>query len=484
MAIHALGKITQFREELAPGFSQDLHDVALAHILETQPELVPSFQRLPMKYKSLIMDSLSVDFQFSQFLQAEIVPSNLVVVKEKLKTHGEEGYSIFCFRIFAQMSGKLGDKSLHGSLFMTESQFQRFRPGLEALMQLRTMEAVPAYNAFLLSRGSKALSRFASWQHQALVRLLCLSTAYDHESGEAVCEAFDELQSSERLALARWLVADGINERPGYVLCDAQQLFHNAQANPAVGLVDALKSLVRVQELVQAKDAYVLRNGPQKAYVHLKELADWAREAGASSQDFVQAEMKVTTEDHGDQRNYHVEVLRHEGMDTFYADDELRGTCCGRCCARLTRFVLILLLLILFVAPGAAAAGLYFYPEKAYKLLDKAPTEGRYAVLQKPKDLMEDHPHLSIYVLLAVSVVSLVGLFTTCCCCCCRSNSQRPLIYDSIQERVWCCAARTTSRMGSRPRDEPSGACCAYQPLQQLETGAGEPLVPKAAQGV
>ncbi|CAE6970294.1 unnamed protein product, partial [Symbiodinium sp. CCMP2456] len=39
MAIHALGKITQFREELAPGFSSDLHDVALAHILETQPEL-------------------------------------------------------------------------------------------------------------------------------------------------------------------------------------------------------------------------------------------------------------------------------------------------------------------------------------------------------------------------------------------------------------------------------------------------------------
>eukprot|EP00439_Symbiodinium_sp_Y106_P018945 s1401_g2.t1 len=49
-------------------------------------------------------------------------------------------------------------------------------------MQLRTMEAGPAYNAFLLLRGSKALSRFASGQHQALVRLLCLSTAYVHES--------------------------------------------------------------------------------------------------------------------------------------------------------------------------------------------------------------------------------------------------------------------------------------------------------------
>eukprot|EP00913_Durusdinium_trenchii_P029518 g27670.t1 len=128
MAIHALGKITQFRQEMAPDYhtSPDLHDVALASILEMQPEIVPSFHRLSAKYKSLIIDSLSVDFQFSQFLQAEIVPSNLVVVKEKLHQHGEEGYSLFCFRIFAQMSGKLGDKSLHGSLFMTVTWPEEF----------------------------------------------------------------------------------------------------------------------------------------------------------------------------------------------------------------------------------------------------------------------------------------------------------------------------------------------------------------------
>eukprot|EP00435_Cladocopium_sp_Y103_P056204 s102_g18.t2 len=246
MAIHALGKINQFREErwatsamriwkdgygsklcckeVAPKYanSPELHDVALASILEETPEIVPSFNRLSAKYKSLIIDSLCVDFQFSQFLQAEIVPSNLVVVKEKLQQHGEEGYSLFCFRIFAQMSGKLGDKSLHGSLFMTESQFQKFRPGLEALMQLRSrfvwgwnMDAGPAYNAFLLLRGSKALSRFASWQHQALVRLLCLSTAYDRDSGDAVCNAFDKLSNAERASLTRWLVADGISQRPG-----------------------------------------------------------------------------------------------------------------------------------------------------------------------------------------------------------------------------------------------------------------------------
>ncbi|CAK9008264.1 unnamed protein product [Durusdinium trenchii] len=83
---------------------------------------------------------------------------------------------------------------------------------------------------------------------------------------------------------------------------------------------------------------------------------------------------------------------------------------------------------------------------------------------------------------LAVSVLSFLGLLTTCCC---RSSgygkSNRPLVYESLTERVWCCAARTTSRMQGR-HDDARTACCAYQPLQQLETGAGEPLMPNASE--
>lgn len=485
MAIHALGKIHQFREEVAPRYanSPELHDVALASILEETPEIVPSFNRLSAKYKSLIIDSLGVDFQFSQFLQAEIVPSNLVVVKEKLQQHGEEGYSLFCFRIFAQMSGKLGDKSLHGSLFMTESQFQKFRPGLEALMQLRNMDAGPAYNAFLLLRGSKALSRFASWQHQALVRLLCLSTAYDRDSGDSVCNAFDKLSNAERASLTRWLVADGISQRPGYVLCDAPELLKNAQGNPAVGLVEALKALVRVQEMMQAADLYMLPSfgsgGPVKAYVQLRELALLAKEAGVSTQDFANVEMKVTADDHGEHRIYNVEVIRPEGLDKLYADETSRSGC-RRCCNALLRCTLLLFLLILFVVPGVAAAALYFKKKKVFYYMDKIPPKKAPDYAYKALDSVQDNPHLAMYVLIAVSLVSFLGILISCCCNGARKH--RPMGYDSIAERVWCCAARTTSRMGRR--DDARTACCSgcsYQPLQQVESGAGEPLMPNAS---
>jgi len=310
MAIHALGKITEFREELAPGFDAHMHDVALAHVLENQPQVVPSFSGLSPKYQKLIVDSLSVDFQFSQFLQAENVPANLVVVKEKLKPHGDDGLAIFGFRIFAQMCGKLGSKSLKGSLFMTESQFQRFRPGLDALQQLRTLDAGAAYNAFLLNRGSKALSKFASPEHQALVRLLCLASAFVYNDGNIVCEAFEKLSPPERAALTRWLTADGIVSQPGYVLCEVPQLLLNAKSNAAVGLVRALRMLLVVQErCLEAVANY--RAPPSKVMVHIGELATWAREA--REEEFVQAGINLKIESLTEQKVFTVQVLRPTG---------------------------------------------------------------------------------------------------------------------------------------------------------------------------
>lgn len=315
MAIHALGKIKEFREELAPGFDAHMHDVALAHVLENHPQVAPSFSRLSPYFQKLIIDSLSVDFQFSQFLSAENLPANLVVVKEKLKPHGDDGFAFFCFRIFAQMCGKMGHKPMKGSLFMTEAQFQRFRPGLDALQQLRTLDAAAAYNAFLLLRGSKALSKFASPEHQALVRLLCLGSAADYSGGNAVCEAFDMLQPAERAALTRWLTSDGIQSKPGYVLCEVPTLLHNAKANIAVGLVAAFRMLLRVQEECEA-DVSRSSKIPSKVVVHVGELAAWAKEAGP--QDFEQGVVSLKSESLSETKSLTVEVTRPTGDRTFY----------------------------------------------------------------------------------------------------------------------------------------------------------------------
>jgi len=407
MAIHALGKIKEFREELAPGYDASMHDLALAHILNTQPEVVPSFLRLTPQYQRLIVDSLSVDFEFSQFLQAENVPANLMVVKEKLRPHGDEGFAFFCFRIFAQMCGKLGPRSLHGSLFMTEHQFQRFRPGLDALQQLRTLEAGPAYNAFLLLLGSKALSRFASPEHQALARLLCLGAASDYQRGDLVCKAFDELPPKDREKLTRWLTADGIKQRPGYVLCDAPGLLQHAEANPAVGLVEALRMLVSVQRLCS------VGWGVHKVYVHLGELADWAKDAGDENGEFNAATLSVHSEDLEDSRICRVQVKRPQvGQASSSGWSRLLF------CKILGSLVCLMLLL----ASAAGAVGLAVLPEQTEPYLHTVtlPLVGDRAV----------SPALATKVLSAVSVAMLVLLLLCCracgCCscqCCNRASS-------------------------------------------------------------
>ncbi|CAE7455778.1 unnamed protein product [Symbiodinium natans] len=195
-------------------------------------------------YKKLIIDILSVDFEFSQFLLGENTAANLVMVKERLKAHGQDGHSFFLFRIFAQMCGKLGSKSQSGCLFMNENQFKRCTPGLDALQALWVSDGRACYNDFILLRGSKAMSRFASPEHQALSRLLCLFDASDKDGGSALCNAFDELEQAERSGLTQWLNGDA--ENCGVIIPGAAAMLQAAKANTMVGLPSALRLMLKV----------------------------------------------------------------------------------------------------------------------------------------------------------------------------------------------------------------------------------------------
>jgi len=340
MAIHALGSVREFREELARGFDEHYHDLALAHVLESNPEVVPSFARLPEKYQKLIFDSLNVDFKFSQFLQAENLPANLSVLKEKLQSHGDEGFAFFCFRIFTQTCGKLGPQSLEGSLFMTESEFQRFRPGLDALQQLRTLDAGEAYQAFLRFRGSMALSRFATPGHQAKARLLCLGGAFDFQCGDALIDAFDELPEDAKLALTRWLTSDGIREKPGYILCHVPTLLQNAKANEAIGLREALEMLLRVQILCEQ----TVSDGTPKVVVDFSELAAWAKEVGDPNV-FSLANISLRTEKHTSTEVFTIDVHRPDNV-TQGRFRRMSGTTENSCWCGILKFILLLCFII------------------------------------------------------------------------------------------------------------------------------------------
>jgi hypothetical protein len=308
MAIHALGRIPNLHQEFAPEIDAINGGMILGQVLTKHPEVVPSFLRLTPKYQKLIIDCSSVDFQFSQFLQAENVPASLQVFKEKIAPHHDDGFSFFCICILSQMCGRSGYRDGEGSLFMNESQWQRFRPGLDALHQLRKLDASSAYTTFLLFRSSNALFRFASKEHYAIARVLCLASAFDQQGGLDVLEAFDELESSERSTLVQWLTADGIKEKPGYVLSEASLLIEQAKANHSVGIVAALRMLIRVQEgaekVLKSQSAM-----PSKVMLQLDQLGQWARDADQPNE-FAQAAVSLRCEGSSETKIFTVEVHR------------------------------------------------------------------------------------------------------------------------------------------------------------------------------
>eukprot|EP00913_Durusdinium_trenchii_P022861 g21465.t1 len=237
------GKYKAFREDFASvkKYTQEMHDLALAQILKERPE----------------------------FLLGENTVANLVDVKERLRSHGQEGHAFFLFRIFAQMCGKLGPQSQTGN----ETQFRRCTPGLKALQLLWTSDGKDCYADFMLLRGSKAMVRFASPEHQALSRLLCLFDAFDKEEGRILCEAFDELDIDERGCLTQWLNSAGAC---GVVIPNASRMLQSAKKNPSVGLANALRVMVKVREECRRHE----QGSEHRLVVQFAELARWAKDSG------------------------------------------------------------------------------------------------------------------------------------------------------------------------------------------------------------
>lgn len=197
-----------------------------------------------------------------------------------------------------------------------------------------------------------------------------------------------------------------------------------------MGLTAAFRMLVRVQDRCAA-DRSVF-----KVYVHLGELADWARDAGGTAGDFDSATFDVHREDQDDTRIFTVEVIRPAGRRTQKA--ELRyGDELG--CGQITG---IMFCFLLFLVNAGALAGWYFFPEKAESIAQSAQP---FFEPLKPYTVEPLHrwglsrTHLQ-YALGGVALLWLILLLTCCRACrCCRCSCMIP------SRRVMCCEG------GSRP---------------------------------
>jgi len=245
MVLHDLGKMTHFREDLAPGYHD--HDQALNYIISTAPDVLPSYQRLEGEDKSLIQASVNVTFNLGQFLQAENLPANLIAVKE-LSKHSENALGFYLFHIFADMSGILGAKTLEGSVFMTEIMYANFKRGLDVLHTLSSSSVEYSYDGFLQRRAILCFTGFTSEEHRSLVRLACCARVFTQDGGAKAQHAFMSLFSDERRRLCTYLNADGVLNRPGFLLYYAPAFLESCKNSEIIGLLRGFRMMLKIYE--------------------------------------------------------------------------------------------------------------------------------------------------------------------------------------------------------------------------------------------
>ena len=129
---------------------------------------------------------------------------------------------------------------------MTEDRFVLFNKAMDSIVKLEdsSMTELAVYNDYLASRATALSLSFddKNAESRAIVRLACLCRISDPFAAIELKNEFKQMSATEREALTAYLDADGLKEKPGFILCDSPEFLENAWRNKAVGLLPAMRS--------------------------------------------------------------------------------------------------------------------------------------------------------------------------------------------------------------------------------------------------
>jgi hypothetical protein len=208
MAIHDLGKSKSFKnvaQKVSAKLSVD-HDRVLIHGLNEEEMLSTSFERLPTKYKRMILAGMEADFNMGQFAQAENVAASL----NKLAGLEKDSFDFYFVHFFLDVAGSSGVKDPTGSKMMIEPVFGGFRAGYEFLPHLyEGMNSDQLYKYFLQQRAATLMLPFENDRDYAIARLALLSRAPNPQEAAKVKFAFERLPQNIQSLLTRELNITG-----------------------------------------------------------------------------------------------------------------------------------------------------------------------------------------------------------------------------------------------------------------------------------
>eukprot|EP00747_Dinoflagellata_sp_TGD_P092588 gnl/TRDRNA2_/TRDRNA2_165464_c1_seq2.p1 gnl/TRDRNA2_/TRDRNA2_165464_c1~~gnl/TRDRNA2_/TRDRNA2_165464_c1_seq2.p1 ORF type:complete len:950 (+),score=170.06 gnl/TRDRNA2_/TRDRNA2_165464_c1_seq2:57-2852(+) len=272
-----LAKVKTWRLSFGGGISDA--DVAAVNVLIHHADACPSFQRLPQRLKNQVLSLLELDgrFNLAQLMQAENLPESVNCYKKFIQHHGVTYQRLYEFRWFCWMSSILGHKSLEGSLFMTEANYQMIQMVISGVKNLSKNGATDIYNQYLALRArSQGLSAQTD-EERAIVRLACFTRSYTPAAAARVEAAFGALSPEDQVELVGYLRHQPASGQPGILLMYAPDFMLSVQNNPGISLVNGLKIMLRVYEMA----AQEYRHSREQVVVIIcQELTKFATKVG------------------------------------------------------------------------------------------------------------------------------------------------------------------------------------------------------------
>lgn len=238
----ALGASEVFRDRFGGGAASP--EMAMRNAIDTEPECLPSYQRLKERSQELVLAALQAWFPIDMLVSAEAVPAHLAKVKDLLLPQ-DMGVEFFMASLAVDHAVR------HRSSTVADESVDLLRLASQTVGNVEKYAAPRAYEIYLKRRAERQSWRLAreDLQQRATIRLCCAMGLEDGEAWSAMGEAFSALSEREREALKVELGRkDGIAEAPAYILDGSDAFLAQAYQNDEIALESAVKLLARILE--------------------------------------------------------------------------------------------------------------------------------------------------------------------------------------------------------------------------------------------
>lgn len=263
--LSVVGRHPGFQQRFGGGFRTS--ELAVIYALEHEPDGLPSFSRLSLAHKHLVLAALQCYFSMEMLLSTEVVPLHFARVKDLLASR-EKGAEFFLAVIGVEHLVRCR------SAVISDANVDSIRLAAQCILALSKHSAQRGYELFLKKRAERHSWRLARDDvlQKALIRLCCMRGDEDDEAWAEMDKAMESLREKDLTKLKIELgQKDGLTEDIVYVLHGGAALMAAAGANRNVGPAAALSLLCRALTDVAHNYGKVLTQKVIK--LHIESLA-------------------------------------------------------------------------------------------------------------------------------------------------------------------------------------------------------------------